>query len=75
MLDMLQVANHLIFVHPFHSLNNHQRSAWEAQAIGRVLRQGQTRQVTIWRFVSMGTMEQELLVQGNLREWKKHFGE
>lgn len=69
----LQVANHIIFVHPFFSCNNKVTTAWEAQAIGRVLRPGQIKQVNIWRFIALDTIEQEILVKRNINEWKMHF--
>jgi SNF2 family DNA or RNA helicase len=57
----LQAANHLILVHPFFSTNQKQAVAWEAQALGRLLRPGQTRKVNIWRFVSRNTLEEDIL--------------
>jgi len=69
----LQAANHVLFVHPFFSKNPHQAAAWEAQAIGRVLRPGQVNEVNIWRFVALDTVEQELLVKRNIAQWKTHF--
>jgi hypothetical protein len=56
----LQCANHVIFVHPFFSSRADQASAWDAQAIGRVLRPGQLKNVNIWRFVTLETVEQDL---------------
>lgn len=68
----LQVANHVMFVHPFFSPIADRPTSWEAQAVGRVLRPGQKRQVTIWRFVALETIEQELLVRNNTSSWRDH---
>jgi SNF2 family DNA or RNA helicase len=70
----LQFANHIMFVHPFYSPNEKQANSWEAQAIGRLLRIGQENQVNIWRFISLDTIDQELLIRKNLNSgWKDHF--
>lgn len=69
----LQAAQHIIFVHPFFSLSEVQAAAWEAQAIGRVLRPGQTKVVNIWRFVSLQTIDQEIIVRRQMAAWKEHF--
>ena len=59
----LQCASHVLFVHPFYGRTADYTEAWEAQAIGRVYRQGQRKQVHVHRFVSLGTVEQELVAQ------------
>eukprot|EP00981_Chlorochromonas_danica_P012919 scaffold5551_cov159-Ochromonas_danica.AAC.19 len=69
----LQVAQHVMFVHPFFSLSAAQAAAWEAQAIGRVLRPGQQQVVHIWRFVSLQTIDQEIMVKRQMSSWKEHF--
>jgi SNF2 family DNA or RNA helicase len=69
----LQVANHVMFVHPFFSPITDRPASWEAQAVGRVLRPGQMRQVCIWRFVALDTIEQELLVRNNTTSWRDHY--
>ena len=69
----LQIANHVFFVHPFFSPLADRPASWEAQAVGRVLRPGQARQVTIWRFVALETIEQELLVRNNTHTWREHY--
>ena len=69
----LQSANHVMFVHPFFSPIPDRVSSWEAQAVGRVLRPGQERLVTIWRFIALETIEQELLVRNNTSTWRDHY--
>jgi SNF2 family DNA or RNA helicase len=69
----LQCANHVLFVHPFFARSDEQCMAWEAQAIGRVQRYGQTKQVHIHRFVALHTIEQELLIESRSGGWKKYF--
>ena len=59
----LTVANHVFFVHPMLAKDNEQAVAYEKQAIGRILRPGQTKDVTVWRFVAEETLEEELLNQ------------
>jgi SNF2 family DNA or RNA helicase len=61
----LQCANHVMLVHPFFSEHTDHPMSWEAQAIGRVLRPGQKRPVTIWRFLANQTIEQEIRVRQN----------
>jgi SNF2 family DNA or RNA helicase len=58
----LQCASHVVFVHPFFARNQHRCRAWEAQAVGRSLRPGQTRAVHVYRFTMLQTIEQELRV-------------
>ena len=70
----LQCANHVLLVHPFFATHHEHCIAWEAQAIGRAHRQGQTKKVTIHRFIALGTIEEELLVQGRLGKWRKYLG-
>lgn len=50
----LQHANHIILGHPLLSYGD------EKQAIGRAIRPGQKRNVTIWRFVVRDTLEEQL---------------
>jgi hypothetical protein len=57
----LQVASHLLLVHPFFSTNPRQAAAWEEQALGRICRPGQTKRVNIWRFVSTNTIEHTIV--------------
>lgn len=69
----LTCANHVIFVHPFFSLTREHSAAWEAQAIGRVQRFGQKKQVYVHRFVTSCTVENELVVAAGTDGWKKYF--
>ena len=53
----LQIATHLVFLDPCGSSPS-QGAAIEQQAIGRIIRMGQTTHVKIIRFVTKGTVEQ-----------------
>ena len=46
---------------------------WEAQAIGRAARAGQSRQVHVWRFLCRGTVEDELRAHFTSSSWKTYF--
>jgi hypothetical protein len=74
----LQCANHVLLVHPFFAPNREHAAAWEAQAIGRVLRPGQAKTVHVHRFLALGTIEQELVVAAAASEaegggWRSFF--
>jgi SNF2 family DNA or RNA helicase len=69
----LQAAQHVMLVHPFYSSSAAQATAWEAQAIGRVLRPGQEKTVHVWRFISLQSIDQEIMVKRNLSAWKDYF--
>jgi len=57
----LTAANHVILLHPMLAPPE-QRAAFEKQAIGRALRQGQERrEVHVWRFVTADTVEVDLV--------------
>ena len=64
----LEVANHVIIIHPYCPANVSkvsivplaQAQTFEQQAIGRVLRFPQTKDVHVYRFYSLGTPEEEL---------------
>ncbi|KAK6528033.1 hypothetical protein TWF281_009290 [Arthrobotrys megalospora] len=53
----LTVANHVIFLSPLLTVNEHQYTAAETQAIGRVRRYGQKKKVHIWRLAVQGTID------------------
>ncbi|KAG5191268.1 hypothetical protein JKP88DRAFT_174699 [Tribonema minus] len=61
----LTVANHIMFLHPVLLPTPHERAAVETQAIGRVVRYGQTKLVKIWRFIAANTIDTD--VCGQLR--------
>ena len=52
--------NHVLFVHPVFASCSRLAVAYETQALGRCLRVGQTKRVFLWRFVTLGTVEEEL---------------
>lgn len=56
----LTCANHVFFVHPMDVPSRHIAISCERQALGRVRRRGQTRDVHVYRFVTEGTLEESL---------------
>jgi SWI/SNF-related matrix-associated actin-dependent regulator of chromatin subfamily A3 len=54
-------ANHCLLVHPLFSDSTEEASRFETQAIGRICRQGQTKRCFIYRFVTKGTIEEDIL--------------
>lgn len=56
---LAQIANHVVLLDP-PGMNPAQGAALEQQAIARSVRIGQTRTVTVTRFVMAGTLEEEL---------------
>merc|ERR1711862_30054 len=56
----LTVASHVFLMHPMLGASQEEVSSYEAQAIGRVVRLGQTRPVHVWRFVTSLTVEEKL---------------
>lgn len=65
----LQRANHVVFVHPFVAKTESFAPAWEAQAVGRCHRPGQSRQVHVHRFVALRTLEHEIRIRAELKGW------
>merc|ERR1711904_701819 len=57
----LMNANHCLLVHPMFSDSPGEAIRFERQAIGRICRQGQTKPCFIHRFVTKGTIEEDLL--------------
>ncbi|EKM50640.1 uncharacterized protein PHACADRAFT_213538 [Phanerochaete carnosa HHB-10118-sp] len=53
-------ANHAIFLSPLLAPSQEIYDACETQAIGRVRRYGQTKHVTIWRFLSTNTIDTQI---------------
>lgn len=56
----LTAANHVLLIHPMAASTAERAVAFEQQAIGRCVRLGQKRTVTVWRFVTRGTVEELL---------------
>lgn len=56
----LTVASHVFLLHPMLASSREESLSFEAQAIGRVRRLGQTRIVHVWRFVTKSTVEEIL---------------
>jgi SNF2 family DNA or RNA helicase len=59
----LTCANHAIFLSPLLSESNEKYKANETQAIGRLVRFGQQKPVTIWRMVAADTIDEEIYEQ------------
>lgn len=53
-------CHHLFLVHPMYAPSRERAVATELQAIGRLRRQGQKSRVTVHRFVTRGTIEEEI---------------
>lgn len=53
----LTAANHVLLIHPMAASTAERAVAFEQQAIGRCVRLGQKRTVTVWRFVTKDTVE------------------
>ncbi|KAJ2934887.1 hypothetical protein H1R20_g2299, partial [Candolleomyces eurysporus] len=59
----LTSANHAIFLSPLLAPSNEIYTACETQAIGRLVRYGQTKHVKVWRFLTSNTIDQEIYTQ------------
>jgi len=59
----LTVANHVFLLHPMLADSEETAIGYERQAIGRVRRQGQAKTVHLWRFVTIGTVEETMTKQ------------
>lgn len=57
----LTCATHVFLVHPMVAPTMEQQLAYERQAVGRAVRLGQKKKVTVWRFVTEGTIEEEIV--------------
>merc|ERR1712157_13939 len=67
----LTASNHVIIVHPMEAATREEAVAFEMQAVGRVRRPGQQRKIFIWRFVTIGTIEQ-MITEDHQRElWER----
>lgn len=59
-------ANHVIFLHPLFVSNQHEFDSKERQAIGRVRRPGQERDIHLYRFYVEHSLDHDIL---NSRKW------
>ncbi|KAG5638137.1 hypothetical protein H0H81_001656 [Sphagnurus paluster] len=59
----LTCANHAIFLSPLLAPSKEIYKACETQAIGRLVRFGQTKHVHVWRFVTKNTIDEEIYEQ------------
>ncbi|CAD7974512.1 unnamed protein product [Amoebophrya sp. A120] len=70
----LQVAHHVLFLHPMNTADFQEGISAEMQAIGRVRRVGQeSKQIFVWRFFAKNTVEEEVTLQHEM-EVKRRFG-
>jgi len=68
----LTCANHVLLVHPMSAATQEQAVAFELQAIGRVRRWGQQRrEVHVWRFCTVGTVEEEITRRHQQEVWER----
>jgi SNF2 family DNA or RNA helicase len=56
-------ANHAIFLSPLLTPSKEIYKASETQAIGRLVRYGQTKHVYVWRFLTTNTIDEEIYEQ------------
>ena len=56
----LQFARHVVLLHPMLAITPQFAATYEKQAIGRLQRMGQTREVHVWRLEAADTIEPEL---------------
>ncbi|KDR80696.1 hypothetical protein GALMADRAFT_241095 [Galerina marginata CBS 339.88] len=59
----LTSANHAIFLSPLLAPSQEIYTACETQAVGRLVRYGQTKHVTVWRFLTSDTIDEEIYEQ------------
>lgn len=59
----LTSANHAIFLSPLLASSQEIYTACETQAVGRLVRYGQTKHVTVWRFLTKDTIDEEIYEQ------------
>jgi SNF2 family DNA or RNA helicase len=69
----LTCSSQVLFLHPFLNPDHNRAKAWEAQAIGRVARAGQKKQVHVWRFLTRATVEDELRAHFCASSWETYF--
>merc|ERR1712032_1026393 len=68
----LACAHHLIFVHPAYTERPDDAAGYEAQAIGRLRRQGQNHTVRVHRFVARDTIEETLARRHHADALRRH---
>jgi SNF2 family DNA or RNA helicase len=59
----LTSANHAIFLSPLLAPTKEIYEANETQAVGRLVRYGQTKHVYVWRFLTTNTIDEEIFQQ------------
>ncbi|KAF8906255.1 hypothetical protein CPB84DRAFT_1770364 [Gymnopilus junonius] len=59
----LTSANHAIFLSPLLAPSQEIYTACETQAVGRLVRYGQSKHVTVWRYLTSDTIDQEIYEQ------------
>lgn len=56
-------ANHAVFLSPLLAPSKEIYKACETQAVGRLVRYGQTKHVYVWRFITTNTIDEEIYEQ------------
>merc|ERR1712232_615955 len=70
----LTAANHIVFVHPMSAASSERAVSYEAQAIGRCRRWGQSKsEVHCWRFVTRGTIEEAITAEHQQDLWSTYL--
>ena len=59
----LTSANHAIFLSPLLAPSQEIYTACETQAVGRLVRYGQTKHVMVWKFLTTDTIDEEIYQQ------------
>jgi len=59
----LTSANHAIFLSPLLAQSQEIYTACETQAVGRLVRYGQTKHVMVWKFLTLSTIDEEIYEQ------------
>ncbi|KXN87439.1 Putative SWI/SNF-like matrix-associated actin-dependent [Leucoagaricus sp. SymC.cos] len=59
----LTSANHAIFLSPLLAPSQEIYTACETQAVGRLVRYGQTKHVFVWRFLTANTIDEEIYTE------------
>lgn len=59
----LTSANHAVFLSPLLAETKEKYKACEIQAVGRLVRFGQTKHVYVWRFLTKNTIDEEIYEQ------------
>jgi len=59
----LTSANHAVFLSPLLAQSQENYTACETQAVGRLVRYGQTKHVMVWKYLTTDTIDEEIYHQ------------